>query len=81
LRILQIRPREWAMACCCFGVGGCVSAGAFVERVAVSCCGGRGTERSPIVSEYRRIGAQTLPAQRMGNATPADRILARHRGM
>jgi hypothetical protein len=42
-RFLQIRPREWAIACSCSGVGGGPSVTAFVERLGFSLVGARGT--------------------------------------
>lgn len=42
-RCLQIRPREWASACCCFGVIGGSSAASFVDRLGCSLVGARGT--------------------------------------
>ena len=46
---LQIRPRECAIACSCFGVGAGSSAAAFVEGRGFPLCGARGTGCSPIV--------------------------------
>ena len=48
-RTLQIRPREWAVACSCFGVSRGSSAAIFGERPGCPPFGARGTGRSAMV--------------------------------